>query len=259
MDVVRRTVLAEDSDADGTGVVVAVLDTGIDVEHEDFRGRIDLERSRSFTLMNDLADRHGHGTHVAGIIGGSGTASHGRYQGIAPGVTLIVMKVVEGDEKFDINVTAAVDAAIELGVDIINYSGGQRVPFRPPWKWSFEVGPRDQAFNDAAEAGILCVAAAGNEGLWHGKVEEGSVIRPGNLPSVLCVGATVGDERVSPTSGRGPVYVDSALKRGDVEPLGLGEDRVLRRKYLKPDVVAPGGYRVKRDDRTYDLGTIPFT
>ena len=79
----------------GKGVGVAVLDTGIYL-HEDLKGKI--QGFKDFVHGKKLPyDDNGHGTHVAGIIGGNGRASRGRYCGIAPGCSLIPIKVL--DEK----------------------------------------------------------------------------------------------------------------------------------------------------------------
>lgn len=80
----------------GKGVKVAVLDTGIDVNHPDFAGVID--GTTSFVPGEDVTDVNGHGTHVASTIVGSGAASGGDYKGVAPGADLYVGKVLGGVE-----------------------------------------------------------------------------------------------------------------------------------------------------------------
>ena len=82
---------------DGTGVTVAVLDTGIDVNHPDLAGQID--DTASFVPGEAVTDVNGHGTHVAGTIVGTGAASGGDYKGVAPGADLIVGKVLGGAER----------------------------------------------------------------------------------------------------------------------------------------------------------------
>ena len=77
----------------GKGIGVAVLDTGI-YPHRDFDNRItvfrDVVKKRSFPY-----DDNGHGTHIAGIIGGNGASSDKRYQGVAPRCNLICLKVLD--------------------------------------------------------------------------------------------------------------------------------------------------------------------
>ncbi|MEV0429517.1 S8 family serine peptidase [Micromonospora sp. NPDC050495] len=76
---------------DGTGVTVAVLDTGLDFDHPDVAGRVTA--ARGFIDGEGTADGFGHGTHVATTIAGSGAASGGRYRGVAPGASLAIGKV----------------------------------------------------------------------------------------------------------------------------------------------------------------------
>lgn len=78
----------------GKGVKVALLDTGIDVNHPDFAGLID--GTVSFVPGEAVTDVNGHGTHVASTIVGSGAASGGDYKGVAPGADLFVGKVLGG-------------------------------------------------------------------------------------------------------------------------------------------------------------------
>ena len=79
----------------GTGVTVAVLDTGVDATHPDLAGRV--AEARNFSETPEATDTVGHGTHVASIIAGSGAASDGRYRGVAPDATLLIGKVCESD------------------------------------------------------------------------------------------------------------------------------------------------------------------
>ncbi len=237
MDEIRRILHCDSAPVNGSGVRVAVLDTGVDVEHPDFRRC--LARSEStvtcMTFSGELADVHGHGTHVAGIIAGSGEASGGRYRGVAPGVELVVIKVSDRGSGFGGDVAAGVLHALEVGVDIINYSGGQAAIGRGPWKWPQKLSKRDEAFRYASDRGVLCVAAAGNEG-----PDPGTVIRPGALPEVLCVGATAPPTyHVAARSARGPVYIDSTLPKNQVARADPDYDQLITVR--KPDVVAPGG------------------
>ena len=225
-----------------------MLDTGIDLEHPDLHDAVDQESSASCCLSGSVTDVHGHGTHVAGIIAGSGEASDGLYRGIAPGVELVVLKVGGAMTAYSNDVAQAVLRAVELGADIINYSGGEHgyAAGPPPWKWPTRLNQRDRAFRYAAEKGVLCVAAAGNDG-----PATGTVIRPGNLSEVLSVGAlAVPPTRVAPGSARGPVYLDDSMRGGVAR---ADPDRDRKSGLLKPDVVAPGGESSDEPERTLHL------
>ncbi|MBO0870696.1 MAG: S8 family serine peptidase, partial [Micromonosporaceae bacterium] len=78
---------------DGTGVKVAILDTGIDDTHPDLAGKV--VAAKNFTTDPDTVDHFGHGTHVASIVAGTGAASNGLYKGVAPGATLVNAKVLD--------------------------------------------------------------------------------------------------------------------------------------------------------------------
>jgi subtilisin family serine protease len=163
-------------------VTVAVIDTGVDVTHPDLSqslwvnegesGRDNLGRDKATNGLdddgngfiddfhgwnfssntNDLTDKHGHGTHIAGIIAGNGK----NFQGVAPGVKLMILKYYDPEATGENNLEAsirAIDYAIQMKADIINYSGGGP-----------EASPREKAaIARAQKAGILVVAAAGNE------------------------------------------------------------------------------------------------
>jgi subtilisin family serine protease len=230
---------------DGTGVTVAVLDSGIDGDHFDLRDEIKGKRrvvfSMDFTGKWSLDDPYGHGTHVAGTIAGDGSSSYtvGRdYAGIAPGANLINFKVL--DEKgrgYVSNVIAAIDQAISIrnnyNIRVLNLSLAA-----PPID-SYVNDPLCQAVERATRAGIVVVAAAGNFGMdQNGNKVYGGVTSPGISPSAITVGATNtlgtdarSDDTVAPYSSRGPTLSHTT------DPV-TGQ---LVYDYLaKPDLVAPG-------------------
>ncbi|MBR1368849.1 hypothetical protein RJ53_04710 [Methanocalculus chunghsingensis] len=109
---------------DGTGVTVAVVDTGIDSGHPDLAGKI----IGWVDLVNDLDEPYddaGHGTHCAGTVAGTGAG--GVYTGVAPGADLIGVKVFDANGSGQTStIIAGFETAVELGADLISYSGGSR-------------------------------------------------------------------------------------------------------------------------------------
>lgn len=238
MEGVRHEIAINRHSPSGKGVTVAVLDTGVDEEHPDLTTCVDLASSRCFcTMVADLVDRHGHGTHVAGIIAGSGAASGGRFRGIAPETRVLMYKIAGGRSATESAAAAAVVAAAEAGVDIINYS----VSYSPrervgdaPWVWPTELTLIEDAFQAAADRGVLCIVAAGNDG-----PSSGSINRPGGLKEVLTVGATAREGGLLNCSSRGPFRSLNSLRRkGErrFEPMLDGGHL----EWHKPDLLAPG-------------------
>lgn len=135
--------------ADGSGVSVAVIDTGVDYNHPELKERFgDLIGYNVLAPDEPPDDDNEHGTHVAGIIAGS-------YTGVAPGSTLYAVKVLDWNGSgTEADVIAGLEWALEQGADIANLSLGSRGASR--------------AFREMCEraygAGMLIVAAAGNEG-----------------------------------------------------------------------------------------------
>ncbi|MFF8840215.1 S8 family serine peptidase [Streptomyces sp. NPDC015130] len=191
---------AWESGYDGTGVRIAVLDTGVDRTHDDLRTRVVGEKN--FSASPDAVDRVGHGTHVASIAAGTGARSGGAYKGVAPGAEVISGKVLD-DEGFgdDSAVIAGMEWAAAEGADIVNLSlGGGDSP---------GVDPLEATVNRlTAEKGILFTIAAGNEG------EGGSstVGSPGSADAALTVGAVDKDDRLADFSSTGPRVGDGAVK-----------------------------------------------
>ncbi|MFD4029478.1 S8 family serine peptidase [Streptomyces sp. NPDC058637] len=190
---------------DGTGVKIAVVDTGIDASHPDLTGRV--VAARNFSGSPDVLDRVGHGTHVASVAAGSG-AKDARFKGVAPGAQLINAKVLDdrgvGDDS---GILAGVDWAVAQGADVINMSLGS-----PD---TLGIDPLEAQVNKiSAEKGILFAIAAGNSGSGRGTVAS-----PGSADAALTVGAVDDDEQIADFSSVGPRTGDGAVK---------------------PDITAPG-------------------
>lgn len=157
----------------GEGVVVAIIDTGVDYNHPDLQENI--IGGRDFTGKGDYMDGHGHGTHVAGTIAAANNSSG--IVGVAPKAKILALKALKDDGTGDMNWTiSAIRFAVKQKVDVINMSlGGQH---------SYALR---KAVQEAVSAGIIIVAAAGNEGDGDEGTEELSY--PGAYPEVIEVGA----------------------------------------------------------------------
>jgi serine protease AprX len=236
-DYYREAVMADVAQTqyglDGTGVGVAIIDSGI-YPHPDLQNSSGSSRivySQSFVPGEPSAnDAYGHGTHVAGIVGGNGSLSNlaysQNYQGIATNVNLVNLRVLdENGEAADSTVIAAIETAIELkstyNIRVINLSLG-----RPVYE-SYTLDPLCQAVEAAWQAGIVVVAAAGNSGrdnTW-GENGYGTVNAPGNDPAVITVGATKtrgtasrSDDTIGSYSSKGPTLLDHIVKPDLVAP-----------------------------------------
>jgi len=178
----------------GTGVKVGIIDTGIDSTHPElsanYAGGWDFINND-----NDPRDDHGHGTHVAGIVGAvdNGDADTG-IVGVAPEASLYAYKVLDasGSGVYS-DIIAALDQAVEDGIDVANMSLGSS-------------GDPGQTVHDACDraavAGIVLVAAAGNSGKRNGSGDN--IIYPARYSSVIAVAATTSSDDRAYFSSTGP-------------------------------------------------------
>ncbi|GAA2395184.1 serine protease [Catellatospora methionotrophica] len=183
----------------GTGVKVAVIDTGVDQTHPDLAGRV--AAAENFTAEPDALDRVGHGTHVASTIAGGGEASQGRFKGMAPGASLYSAKVCTIDGCPESAILAGMTWAAQQGVKVANMSlGGPD---------SSATDPIEAALADLTHRyGILFVVAAGNTGLGG----ESTVNSPGSVTEALTVGAVSKTGELAEFSSRGPRTGDAGIK-----------------------------------------------
>ncbi|MFE5914292.1 S8 family serine peptidase [Streptomyces wedmorensis] len=183
---------------DGTGVKVAVLDTGVDLTHPDLAGKIAV--SESFVPAETVTDRQGHGTHVAATVAGSGAASGGTHKGVAPGARLMIGKVLSdagtGESSW---VLGGMEWAASHGADVVSMSLGGN------------GGPDDllsQAVNRLSDQyGTLFVIAAGNSG-----PSAATIKSPGIAAKALTVGAVDKSDTIAVFSSRGPSLYGGSLK-----------------------------------------------
>lgn len=165
--------------ADGSGVVVAVVDTGVDLTHPAFAGRL----LAGWDFVDGDAnprDENGHGTHVAGIVAASADSS---TPGGAPAATLLPVRVLDADGSGDNSTVAqGITWAAEQGADVINLSiGDSGIGSRLR-----KGGPEALAIRAASRTAVV-VVAAGNEGQFE------RLFRPG-VPGLVVVASDRSDQ-----------------------------------------------------------------
>ncbi|KON88004.1 hypothetical protein AF332_15010 [Sporosarcina globispora] len=201
---------------DGKGVKVAVLDTGIDPNHPDFKdsnNQYIVKEAKNFTTDPDWVDHHGHGTHVASTIAGSGAASGGKNKGVAPGAELLVGKVLNNEGSGpESGIIAAMEWAVQEKADIVSMSLGSSAE-------TDGSDPLSQAVNRLSETSeTLFVIAAGNTG-----PNKNTIGAPGVAEKALTVGAVDKNpqEFLASFSSRGPVINNFRVKPEITAP-GVG-------------------------------------
>jgi subtilisin family serine protease len=227
----------------GDGIGIAVIDSGVE-RNRDFDAA--LGASYDFTangLMVEPYDDYGHGTHVSGLIAGSGVLSSVKvqvaignrpaqwvwkplYRGVAPGAHLVNLKVLDANGGGRTSqVIQAIEFAVankqQLGIDIINLS------LEHPIYEPASTDPLVRTVEEAVHAGLVVVVAAGNHGTNPQTRLPGyaGITSPGNAPSAITVGAlnthnTVarGDDTVAWYSSRGPTWFEASAKPDLVAP-----------------------------------------
>ena len=233
---------------DGEGVIVALIDTGVNYNHNDLKDHVWVHPDFPYhgynfaNNNNNPMDDNGHGTHCAGTVAGDG--SSGSQTGVAPAATIMCLKVLDssgGGQQSSI--WSATEFAVEHGAHVLSLSLG----------WLHAWGPNRQlfrqAFDNVLAAGVVSSVAAGNEGEQQGLYPVPDNIRtPGDCPppwlhpdqtltgelsSVICVGATNSGDGVAGFSGRGPCTWQSVSPYNDYPyPSDIG--------LIRPDISAPG-------------------
>lgn len=217
--------------ANGHGVTVALIDTGVTPMGDIANALVSVQTGltstapcMNFTDDPDCTDHYGHGTFLAGLIAGNGSASNGRYTGVAPGARILSVKIAGASGASDVStIIAALEAVVATkniyGTKVVNLSLGT------DGTQSYLLDPLDYAVEQAWRAGLVVNVAASNLGPNPMTIDD-----PADDPYVITVGAvcdqgttTTADDIVPTFSSRGPTKAD-----------GLA----------KPDVTAPGCHLV---------------
>ena len=197
---------------------------------------------------DDGFDPFGHGTHVAGVIGGNGASSNGAYVGIAPGVKIHSLRVFDEEGKgMASDAIAALDFILayghKYGIDVVNMSLGKAV------EESNTTDPLVAAVEAVWDAGFVVVASAGN----FGRDGHMTITSPGNSRKIITVGSItdagtfdLSDDYVSTYSSKGPTLIDHVMKPDLVAP---------GNRYV---AATPGLAKMKRDlpDRKPNCGSV---
>lgn len=236
----------------GAGVVVAVVDSGVNYEHADLADHLwdggEEFPHHGYDIVNDdddPMDDKGHGTHVAGIVCGDGTS--GSQTGVAPDATLMCVKSIAVDGfGGSVNIAGGMEWAVEHGCDMISMSLGMAGAAVTD---KIVLRRTCVAVNDA---GIVAAVCAGNEGLSilmmaypipdnirvpascpPPYLDPDQQANPGELSCVIAVGAVDNNDEAAAFTSQGPVTWQGIDEFGDYpyEP-GIG--------LIRPDVCAPG-------------------
>src|SRR4051794_8200950 len=217
----------------GFGVNVALIDTGVTALPDIANSLVSitpdvlgLGKQPCLNLAGDATcdDLYGHGTFMSGIIAGNGTASAGKYVGMAPAAGIISIKVAGATGASDVSTLIAalqwvVANQANYNIRVLNLSLGTDST------QSYSVDPLDYAAEKAWQAGIVVDVAASNRGPAAYTISD-----PANDPFVITVGAI--DDKGTPSTG------------DDVLPNFPGRGPTATDNLSKPDIVAPGAHIV---------------
>lgn len=236
-----RNLNGSSSSLEGSGIGIVIIDSGIDTGHVSLGGRRDnnVLYSLDFTGEGRTDDPYGHGSHVTGLVAGNGVISDGAFEGIAPKANLINLRVLNADGTGSVSsMLAALDWIYTnrnhpvYNIKVVNISLGTEAID------SYRHDPICIAVRKLADAGIVVVAAAGNEGKdENGNKIYGQIHSPGNDPSVITVGAV----NTYGTDIRSDDVMTSYSSRGPTRSFYTDVNGVAHYDNLiKPDLTAPG-------------------
>ncbi len=229
----------------GSGIVVAVLDTGVNYNHTDLNDHLWIHPDYPYygydfiNNDNDPMDDNGSGTHCAGTVAGDGTS--GSQTGVAPDAAIMCLKLMDAIGNSTESVCwTAIEFAVDNGADVLSISFTWMNANRTAWR---------NVMNYVLAADVFAAVAAGYYGDQQTQFPiPGNVGTPGDCPppwlhpdqtlagglsSVVCIGATNSDDECMSFSSRGPVTWENVEDYNDYAynpEMGL----------IRPDISAPG-------------------
>ena len=240
---------------DGSGIGIAVIDSGLDKDHKAVKSDNRIKASIDFTGERRTDDTYGHGTHVAGLAAADNDPTNNAYAGIATAANLINLRVLNSQGLGSVSsLLSALNWVLanrtRYNIRVVNLSLGT------PAVTSYMNDPICIAVRRLVDAGIVVVAAAGNDGKDEtGRAIYGRIHSPGIEPSAITVGCSNSmgtdsraDDVMATYSSRGPTrsyWTDSA---------GVNHYDNL----VKPDLVAPGNKVIQAEaQENYLVSTYP--
>ena len=238
----------------GEDVLIAVIDTGVKLDHADLQGRFwdggaeyPNHGYNFYSHNNDPSDGRGHGTHVAGTIVGTGVS--GTRTGVAPGAKIMALKVFNNDELTETTMwVEAMQFAVEHGADVLNMSLGQPLPDA-----AVKLMMR-QACDNTLAAGVVAAVCAGNVRQMQSMIpipyniyspadcppphlHDDQMVNPGGTSCVICVGAVDFNDEIAGFSSVGPSTWNDVAQYNDY-PYSSGSSTNIG--LIRPDLCAPG-------------------
>ena len=208
---------------DGTGIKIGVIDTGVDITHQEFDTNTFIAWKDCINNHTTYYDDSDQGTHILGLLVAK-SSYHGLFsgvnlKGIAPNAQIVIVKAIPKNQFLfgggnDTSIATAIHFCITQEVDIILLSMGIS-----PEKTTFQTTLKTTAaINQATQQGIFVITPAGNDG----ENDDGDVAFPGTMEHVICVGSISKDFIISPFSSKGHQY------------------QTTQNPNKKPELVAPG-------------------
>jgi Subtilisin-like serine proteases len=240
---------------DGKGIGLAILDSGMDRDHKAVKDGGEIKVSVDFTGERRTDDPFGHGTHVAGLANADEGFTNNAYAGIAPSADLINLRVLDSNGVGTVSgLLSALNWVLanrtRYNIRVVNMSLGT------PAVTSYRNDPICIAVRRLVDAGIVVVAAAGNDGKDEtGQDIYGRIHSPGIEPSAI----TVGCSNSMGTDSRADDVMATYSSRGPTRSYWTDSDGVNHYDNLvKPDLVAPGNKVIQAEAKdNYLVTTYP--